>query len=522
MPTQALDKQAFVSVLLEKGILIDVECLSTINDSAVFALVEAYAVSNPDAFIDQAVISSLMEKTHNRHHNMVGVELDEEFNSDRDSKTPPESISKNENIIEQNKKQWQENKIILLSHFSTPEPFSIASFTSYFSSRYKALSSILRYHNQLSSTISISRAKARSGQVSIIAMIMSKKSTKFGNYVLEVEDLTGNLRVIIKKEKNELYVLASNLVDDCVVGFIGQISGQVLFANEIILPGVPASKELKRAHKESYAVFLSDLHVGSKNFLADSFEDFLSWVNGKSGSEEEINISKNISHIFIGGDLVDGVGVYPNQEPDLEIADIRKQYDVCASYLSRIPKHIPIIIIPGNHDYVRIAEPQPKLDYAFASSLALIPNLVSLPNPSYFIFGKTDNFEGFEILLYHGFSFDYYVANVGSIRAHGGYDRADLIMKFLLQLRHLAPSYSSTQIIPFAGSDPLAIHRIPDFFVTGHIHKFSVSNYRAVTMISGSCWQSTTPFQEKMGHKPEPGRVPVVNLMDRSVRVLRF
>jgi DNA polymerase II small subunit len=151
-----------------------------------------------------------------------------------------------------------------------------------------------------------------------------------------------------------------------------------------------------------------------------------------------------------------------------------------------------------------------------------MPNVTMLSNPSYVNIHSSDSFSGFDVLLYHGYSFDYYVANVDMIRNQGGYDRADLIMRFLLKRRHLAPTHKSTLYIPDTQKDPLVIDKIPDFFVTGHIHKCSVSTYRNVTLISGSCWQSKTAFQEKVGHNPEPCRVPLVNLKTRAIKILRF
>ena len=124
--------------------------------------------------------------------------------------------------------------------------------------------------------------------------------------------------------------------------------------------------------------------------------------------------------------------------------------------------------------------------------------------------------------MYHGYSFDYYIANVDDIRNQGGYDRADLVMKFLLQRRHLAPTHTSTLYIPEIREDPLVIGSIPDFFVTGHVHKCSVSNYKNITLISGSCFQTKTPFQEKVGHHPEPGKIPIVNLKTREIKILKF
>ena len=108
------------------------------------------------------------------------------------------------------------------------------------------------------------------------------------------------------------------------------------------------------------------------------------------------------------------------------------------------------------------------------------------------------------------------------IRNQGGYDRADLIMQFLLNKRHLAPTHTSTLYIPDVKQDPLVIEKLPDIFITGHIHKSTIKNYRNITLVCGSCWQAKTPFQEKVGHNPEPARVPVLNLQTRNFKLLKF
>ena len=292
-------------------------------------------------------------------------------------------------------------------------------------------------------------------------------------------------------------------------------------AFSFVFPDVP-NRELKRCDEETYAMFLSDLHVGSNNFLEDKFEKFLRWLNGEIGSREHRDMIAKTKYMFIVGDLVDGVGIYPGQERELAIKDIYRQYEVCAKLLSRIPSHIKVIACPGNHDAIRMSEPQPGFDREFARPLHALPNVMLVSNPSVVNIAASGSFAGFDVLLYHGYSFDYFISNIDEIRNNGGYDRADLVMRFLLQRRHLAPSHSSTLYIPDSRCDPLFISHIPDFFVSGHIHKSSVSMYRNVSVICGSCWQSTTTFQEKVGHHPEPAQVPMVNLQTRSTRVLRF
>jgi len=257
-------------------------------------------------------------------------------------------------------------------------------------------------------------------------------------------------------------------------------------------------------------------------FLKEEFNKFLAWIRGEVGSEEQRTSAQKVKYIFIAGDLVDGIGIYPSQEEELEIKDITLQYKEFVRLISQIPSDKQIIVCPGNHDLVHLAEPQPAFYKQYASDLFNLPNLKLVTNPAIVNIGKTPEFSGFDVLMYHGYSFDYYIANVESIRNSGGYHRADLIMKFLLKRRHLAPSFASTPYFPAHPEDPLLIKKIPDFFLSGHIHYSKVSLYKGVTLISGSCWQGKTSFQEKLGHEPEPARVPLVNLKTREVKVLKF
>lgn len=412
---------------------------------------------------------------------------------------------------------------VLLSYEHTPQKYDVVDFTRFFSSRYRFLEGILRHRQELAGTTTIKRVAERTerGSAGVIGLVQEMGITKKGSIHLKLEDFTGTISVIIPQSKKDLFHLAKDLVLDEVIGVTGTSQGAVIFADQVVWPDLPEG-ELKCGPQEEYAIFLSDLHVGSRLFLAEPFEKFLRWLAGEAGNEEQRELARKVKYIFISGDVVDGVGVYPSQEEELALLDIKEQYRQCAALLARIPSEKQIIMCPGNHDVVHIAEPQPIFYKEYAEVLHTLPNVTLLSNPGMVTIGKTENFSGFDVLLYHGYSFDYYVAHVESIRQGGGYHRADLIMKFLLKRRHLAPSFKSTPYCPGYAEDPLLIKRIPDFFATGHIHYCSAANYRGVTMISGSCWQDKTSFQEKLGHQPEPGRVPLVNLKTRDLRVLRF
>lgn len=413
---------------------------------------------------------------------------------------------------------------ILFNYNKAGKKKDIQDFVKYFNLRYKALETILISRQELSSPASIARllSKKEKENVSAIGIVKEKTSTSNNNIILTIEDPTGEIKVLVSKSKPDLLEQAKDIVLDEVIGVTGVCGNEIIFCSRIIHPDIPAHKELKKSSDEIYALFLSDLHFGSDTFLADDFQRFIKWIRGELGSPEQRERVKKVKYIFIVGDLVDGVGIYPGQESELLIKDIYGQYKHCAELLSKIPSRIQIIVCAGNHDGSRLSEPQPPLSRDFISPLLELPNLTVLSNPSMVNIGATEEFPGFDVLLYHGYSFDYYIANVDSIRNSGGYDRADLIMKFLLQRRHLAPSHSSTLYEPDTEEDPLVITRVPDFFVSGHIHKVAVSNYRGVSLICGSCWQSVTSFQEKMGHHPEPARVPMVNLQTRETKILRF
>lgn len=421
------------------------------------------------------------------------------------------------------KKDEESDMKVIHSYKSNPQTLTVKHFADHFATRYKLIEKILRARQELQNLTAIKRLSERAdtNNLSIIGIVSDKHETKSKNILLTIEDQTGSARVIISRNRQDLFESAREVVLDEVIGITGHFRKGFLLTNNIVFPDIP-EQELKKSPEEEYAAFMSDLHFGSKQFMEEEFNRFLSWVNQETGNEKQKKIASKLKYILIAGDIVDGAGIYQTQQSELTIKDIREQYAKCAEYLSRIPSSIKIIMSPGNHDAVRISEPQPPLDNQFTTPLKKLKNLTLLSNPATVKIGIKPNFPGFTCLLYHGYSFDHYVANIDSIRQNGGYERADLIMKFLLKRRHLAPTHASTLITPNPEYDALFIEPVPDFFVTGHIHRTAVSNYKSTTLISGSCWQSMTSFQERLGHNPQPARLPAINLNTRDATIINF
>ena len=392
-------------------------------------------------------------------------------------------------------------------------------WVNYYFDRYDRLTKILQNRQELQGSMSINRVLKTDGRqrVAIIGMVRDIQKTFTGITILTVEDPTATVKVILKNSK--VAELAGEIVYDEVLGVVGVKSNDAIFADNLIFPDVP-DRPLKKGEDEVYSAFISDVHVGSNMFLPKELNKFTDWLKGKVGNKKQRDIASKVRYLFVTGDLVDGVGIYPNQEKELIIPDIYSQYKAFYKYFADIPDDIHIIVAPGNHDALRLAEPQHCLFKDIAKPIYDLPNVRSVSNPAMVNIHNTGNFPGYDVLMYHGYSLDYYAANVPALRKTG-YDRADLLMKFLLKKRHIAPAHGSTLVNPMP-QDFLLIDQLPDIFTTAHIHKSKVGRYKNILNIASSCFQGKTSFQEKVGHHPEPARVPVVNLKSNEVKIMRF
>ena len=392
----------------------------------------------------------------------------------------------------------------------------VDDFVQNLKNKFLELKNILQEHVDLDNLVSISKLSRASPRVSIIGIISDKRISKNKNILFEVEDLTGRVRVLINQNKPELYKIAEEISLDSVIGFSGFGDREIFFANSIVFPDIPVL-EKKHSSEEEYAVFIGDLHYGSKLFLEKNFLKFIDYLNGKTPAK--INVEK-IKYLFLVGDIVSGIGNYPTQQKDLKIEDIEAQFQGLAELLGKIRRDIKIIISPGNHDGVRLLEPQPPLDEKYAWPLYNMKNVILIGNPAYVNIGAKKGFFGFNVLSYHGFSYPFYSNTVPSLMA-GGLNAPEKIMAYLLKNRHLAPTYSSTQYFPYE-KDALIIRDIPDIFVSGHSHKLSVDSYKGVLLISTATWEEETEYQKRKGNLPDFCKVPLFNLKTRAIKILDF
>lgn len=410
---------------------------------------------------------------------------------------------------------------ILSSYILPSKKIGVEDFVRHLRNRFSILKGILQEHSELQNLTSINKISGQRQNISIIAVVFDKRITKNKNLLLEVEDLTGRITLLVNANKQDVFEKAKTIVFDDILGFRCSGNNEILFVNDIIFPDAMIP-ERKKSPIEEYAAFTADLHVGSARFLEANFLKFINWLNSETGSEKQREMARNVKYLFIVGDCVDGVGIYPNQESLLAIKDIREQYEKLAELLGKIRKDIKIILCPGQHDAVRVAEPQPPIDKYFAEPLYGIENLFLVSNPALVNIGSTGTFPGLKVLMYHGASFHSLITDIEELRIANAHHSPSKVVRHILRKRHLAPTHSSVVYIPAENTDPLAIMTVPDIITTGEIHRTDVSSYNNILLISCSCWQSITPYEEKVGNEPDPCKVPILNMKTGQVNIADF
>ncbi|RQG93218.1 DNA-directed DNA polymerase II small subunit [Natrarchaeobius halalkaliphilus] len=378
-------------------------------------------------------------------------------------------------------------------------------FVSVFRDRLERLGSSLRSRINHRPATAIESMSGGS-EVGMVGLVNDIRSTASGHWLIELEDATGTFPWLVMKDR-EYADLVGELLRDEVLAMEGTLSDDagIAFVDSMHFPDVPRTHDPSTADRHVQAALISDVHVGSEEFMADAWNDFARWLHTEQ--------AQHVEYLLLAGDMVEGVGVYPNQDDELDIVDIYDQYEAFNEYLKAVPGDIEIVMIPGNHDAVRLAEPQP----GFTDDLREImsahdPQIVS--NPS------TVTLEGVSVLMYHGVSLDEVIAELPEEKA--SYDEPHKAMYHLLKKRHVAPQFGGHTRLAPEERDYLIIDDVPDIFHTGHVHKLGFGKYHNVLAINSGCWQAQTDFQKSVNIDPDAGYAPIVDLDTLEVTVQKF
>ena len=207
--------------------------------------------------------------------------------------------------------------------------------------------------------------------------------------------------------------------------------------------------------------------------------------------------------------ITDGVGIYPGQDSELSIPDLFGQYSEFARLLELLPEWVECVMLPGNHDAVRPAEPQPTFEKDIQQDY----------NTTTFVGNPCDfSLHGVRLLSYHGKSIDDFVAGLRTVT----YADPVEAMRQMLRRRHLAPQWGGKTPLSPEPEDGLVIREVPDIFVTGHVHGHACVDFKGTTLICSSTWQDQTSYQRMLGFQPKPCMLTIVNLKSHATTAIPF
>jgi len=376
-------------------------------------------------------------------------------------------------------------------------------FVATFRDRYERLSRKLAGRVNHRPTDAVD-AMSGGSDAALIGMVNDVRSTASGHWIVELEDTSGTFPCLVMKDR-PIADLVDELLTDEVIAVEGTLAddGGVLFVDAIQFPDVPRTHTPSTADRPVKAALVSDVHVGSQEFRVDAWSAFADWLHTPEAAD--------VKYLLIAGDMVEGVGVYPDQDEELDVVDIYEQYEAFSERLKEVPGDLEIVMIPGNHDAVRLAEPQPAFEKELRGIVTAHDARV-VGNPS------TVTVEGVSVLMYHGVSLDEVIAELPDEKA--SYDAPHRAMFQLLKKRHVAPQYGGHTRIAPEERDYLVIEETPDVFHTGHVHKLGYGTYHGVLAVNSGCWQEQTAFQRSVNIDPDWGYAPILDLetLDLTIR----
>lgn len=381
----------------------------------------------------------------------------------------------------------------------------VEGFNALFTSRFSKMRRIIsnRPESKMLKSVSAVISTKSKDEVYICGLVSDRKTDRNVTR-LTLDDNTGAIETIVLDEDLQ-NTAASLLMDQFVMEKIVASKNGGFIVKDIIMPDIPDHTP-NRSKTETYALFLSDMHIGSKYFMEKEFSEMISWLSSQDP------IARKVRFVVIGGDVIDGVGIYPNQDRELVALDTPGQLKMLLDAIDKIPPHVKVFISPGNHDPGRRALPQPAIPAKYSPDLWGRKNLYMVGNPAVI------SLNGVRVLIFHGQSIDDIVKTTPGL----SYNSPAKVMQYLLKARHLSPIYGSQTPIAPETEDLMVIDDVPDIFHTGHVHVVGLDLYRGVLLINSGAWQSQTPFQAGVGITPTSALAILVNLKTFKVYTKDF
>ncbi len=183
----------------------------------------------------------------------------------------------------------------------------VDGYNALFTSRFSKLKKIVSNRPEAKMLKSISSViSTKSNDDMYICGLLSERRVERNVTKLTIDDPTGSIDTIVF-DKDLQKTAATLLTDQFVMEKISFGKNGGFIVKDVIVPDIPEHAP-NRSKTETYAVFLSDLHIGSMYFMEKELNDFILWLSSPDP------VARKIRFVLICGDIVDGVGIYPNHD----------------------------------------------------------------------------------------------------------------------------------------------------------------------------------------------------------------
>jgi DNA polymerase II small subunit/DNA polymerase delta subunit B len=158
----------------------------------------------------------------------------------------------------------------------------LIAYSALFHSRYRSLSRLLKGRPGLENLRPIKELRAVDGTSSVVGMVREVRETPQKHHlILTVDDDSGSLEVLVPKGSPGARL---TFLPDEIVGLrleFGKEARRLPRVAAVERPDIPPARTVGRARRPSRAIFLSDLHLGSRSFLSESWGHLADFLHGR-------------------------------------------------------------------------------------------------------------------------------------------------------------------------------------------------------------------------------------------------
>ena len=163
----------------------------------------------------------------------------------------------------------------------------VKGYNALFSSRFNKLKRIIleRPESKMLKSIAVVKSTKLENDVYVCGLVTARNAER-NITKLVLEDPSGSFEGIIFDE--ELQKSAGTLLlDQFVMVRVTSAKNSGLMIKDLIMPDLPDQK-INKSEREVFAVFLSDLHIGSKYFMEDELTEFVKWISSRDPVAKKI------------------------------------------------------------------------------------------------------------------------------------------------------------------------------------------------------------------------------------------